>query len=119
MNAPALAQQFTHLVYLDHLYRLLYVLRQFAYKTGKIRNDRKQTNHKRKNNEETDSKCDKNISLQKSSGSLLPPPVELFALLGRSRLSLLSTNWQSRKLFASAGLYFVVPRRCGLLQRLI
>ena len=36
MNAPALVQQFMHLVHPDRSYRLSYLLRQFADKTGKI-----------------------------------------------------------------------------------
>ena len=49
MSAPVLVQQFTpHLIHLDHSYRLSYLLRQFADKTGKIIS-RKQTKHKRKN----------------------------------------------------------------------
>ena len=62
MNAPALVQQFAHLVHPDHSYHLSYLLRQFTDKTGKIHN-RKHTKHKRKNNEQTDSMCDKNFSL--------------------------------------------------------
>ena len=48
MNAPVLVQQFTHLIHLDHSYRLSYLLRQFADMTGKI-HDRKQTKYKRQN----------------------------------------------------------------------
>ena len=72
MNAPALVlQQFTHLVHPDHSYRLSYLLRQFADKTGKIHHDRKQTKHKRKNNEQN-STCGQQtfLSCQKSNGSL-------------------------------------------------
>ena len=36
MNAPVLVQQFAHLIPLDHSYRLSYLLRQPADKTGKI-----------------------------------------------------------------------------------
>ena len=63
MNAPVLVQQFTHLVHPNRSYHLSYLLQQFADKTGKMHNNRKQTKHKRKNNEQTDSMCDKNISL--------------------------------------------------------
>ena len=40
VNGPVLliVQQFTHLIPLDHSYRLSYLLRQFADKMGKIRN---------------------------------------------------------------------------------
>ena len=47
MNASVLVQQFTHLIPLDHSYRLSYLLRQFADKTEKIHN-RKQAKHKGK-----------------------------------------------------------------------
>ena len=62
-NAPALVQQFMYLVHPNRSYRLSYLLRQFADKTEKTHSNRKQTKHKRTNNEQTDSICDENISL--------------------------------------------------------
>ena len=59
MNAPALLQQFTHLVHSDRSYSLLHLLQQIADKAGKVHNNRKKTNHKRKHNEQTGSICDK------------------------------------------------------------
>ena len=52
MNAPVLVQQFTRLIHFDHSYRLSYLLRQLADKTGKIHNDRNQTKHKRKSDDQ-------------------------------------------------------------------
>ena len=63
MDTPALVQKFTHLIHPDRPYRLSYLLRQITDKAGKTHNNRKQAKHKRKNNEQTDSMCDKNISL--------------------------------------------------------
>ena len=71
MDAPALVQQFTHLVYPDHFDRLSNLLRQFADKAGKIHDNRKQTKHKRKNNEQTDSMFQRqeHLSFHKSNGA--------------------------------------------------
>ena len=44
MNAPVLVQQFTHLIHLDHSYRLSHLLWQSADKTGKIHNDKNRQN---------------------------------------------------------------------------
>ena len=57
MKAPALVQQFTHLVHPDRSYRLSYFFWQIADKAGKMHNNRKRTKHKGENNEQTGSIC--------------------------------------------------------------
>ena len=88
MNAPALVQQVTHLVHPDHSYRLSYLLRQFVDNTGKIHNDRKQTKHKRKNNEQTVHAA--NISRQKSNGVTVTDPGQTACSARWSKLSSLA-----------------------------
>ena len=59
VNAPLLVQQFTHPVHPNSSYRLLYLLRQFVDKMGKIRN-RQQTKSQEKNKQDS---TQANISL--------------------------------------------------------
>ena len=108
MNAPALVQQFTHLVHPDRSYRLSYLLRQIADKTGKIHNNRKQTNKNKKNNEQTDSICDKTVSFQKSNGFIIDLPRSNCLLCSVVQavvlsLLLLLLRW-SRELLTNSGL---------------
>ena len=81
MNAPALAQQFTHLVHPDRSYRLSYLLRQIAYKTGKIQRHKADKQKKKQRANRQYMRQDSFI-FRKVTTSVRPPPVELLALLG-------------------------------------
>ena len=88
MRAPVLIQQFTHVVHPNRSHRLLYLFQKIANMTEKM---------------------DFAVEIyfrRKVKSPSSPSWVELLALLSRSCLSLLPANRQSRKLLASARLYF-------------
>ena len=69
MSAPVLVQQFTpHLIHLDHSYRLSYLLRQFADKTGKIHKQKADKKQEEKQAQQNTRQTF--LSFQKSNGSL-------------------------------------------------
>ena len=119
MHAPVLVQQFTHLIHSDRFYRLSYLLRQFAGKTVKIHNDRKQTKQKRKNKH--NSTRGKHFSLfrklmvhcgRSQSNCLhagLKPPLVVVG-----QLAVLQTPRERRLVLLK-----LLIRRCRLLRRLI
>ena len=77
MNAPALIQQFTHLIHPDRSYRFSYLLRQIADKAGKIHNNRRQTEHKGKDTSNEQTVYVTNISRQESNGFTVTCPGQI------------------------------------------